>query len=476
MFYNSFHHMCLINVADGLREGLSHFSQPSRVALVFAVGPRDRIRIFDPLNLMRGHEPRLKELFIDNTDWREAAPDTGNMSFMEAAEQSDFRLDGLISYGGRSKSIFFQLWFTEHHPDMCSTGPTERWLEYAASLLSQNYSTENVLSIGTSGYVLQECGTHAVRDFIVDRRNLLLGWDTNLRIFPVLDAVLGISKTLEEGARPRGEIVFVEPSQIGLLNFMTRFPPLERPALKNFKHVRKLLQAVENSTRRLVSNGTHIIGISNGQAPTGSLIVDFHGHYGFVHLDQEPVCSFSDGRFHSSTRKAKLVQVEEALLETDLDPTVRHELFQVVTQIVHRAGEGGFGCTLVVDFGPHPVEISGQKMEEPLDLRQPHLLDLAESLARLDGALHLVADMKLHGFACLLDGRSVPGEDRARGARFNSALRFSADHPDLVVIVVSSDRPVSVIQGGLELTATCEWLPASGSLTKPPTLADWLQE
>jgi hypothetical protein len=467
--------MCLINVADGLREGLSHFSQPCRVAILFAVGPRDPIRIYDPLNLMRGHEPKLKELFVDNTAWREAAPDTGSMSYMETDDHPDYRLDGLISYCGRSRSIFFQLWFTEHHPDMCATGPTERWLEYAASLLSQNYSTENVLSIGTSGYVLQECATHAVRDYIVDQRNVLLGWDTHLRIFPVLDAVLGISKTLEEGIRPHGQMVFVEPAQVGPMTFMTRFPPLERPALKNFKHVRKLLQAVENSLRRLVSNGTHIIGISNGQTPAGSLIVDFRGHYGFLYLDRDLVCSFADGRFHSSTRKAKLVQVEEALLETDIDPTIRHELFQAVTQIVHHAGEGGFGCTLVVDFEPCPVEIAGQKMEEPLDLRQPHLLDLAKSLARVDGALHLGADMKLHSFACLLDGRSVPGEDRARGARFNSALRFSADHPDLIVIVVSADHPVSAIQGGLELTATCEWMPVSGALAKPPALDDWLQ-
>lgn len=39
----------------------------------------------------------------------------------------------------------------------------------------------------------------------------MLGWDTQLRVYPVLDAVLGISKTLEEGAWPRGEMIFVEP-------------------------------------------------------------------------------------------------------------------------------------------------------------------------------------------------------------------------------------------------------------------------
>jgi len=81
----------------------------------------------------------------------------------------------------------------------------------------------------------------------------------------------------------------------------------------------------------------------------------------------------------------------------------------------------------------------------------------ARLTAYLDGALHIGEDMNLHGFACILDGKTVPGENRARGDRFNSALRFTAEHHDIVVIVVSSDRPVSIIQDGIELNAQCEW-------------------
>jgi hypothetical protein len=45
----------------------------------------------------------------------------------------------------------------------------------------------------------------------------------------------------------------------------------------------------------------------------------------------------------------------------------------------------------------------------------------------------------------------VPGENRARGARFNSALRFTAEHENVIVIVVSSDTLVSVMMGGTVL-------------------------
>ena len=69
------------------------------------------------------------------------------------------------------------------------------------------------------------------------------------------------------------------------------------------------------------------------------------------------------------------------------------------------------------------------------------------------------------------------GEKTGRGgARFNSALRFTAEHEDIIVVVVSSDRPVSVMRGGIELTAACEWEPFSEFASSPPTLEEWLAQ
>jgi DNA integrity scanning protein DisA with diadenylate cyclase activity len=123
-----------------------------------------------------------------------------------------------------------------------------------------------------------------------------------------------------------------------------------------------------------------------------------------------------------------------------------------------------------------PVALSGQKLEHPIDLRQLNYLELAKSLAKVDGALHICRDLKLHAFACLLDGRSIPGEDRARGARFNSALRFTAEHQNLIVVVVSADRPVSTIQEGVEISAQCHWSPISSCAIQHQPLHAWLKE
>lgn len=468
---------CIAETIDGLRDGLTHFSGPSRAAIIYAIEAQDPIRIYDPQGLLRGHEPRFEELYLKSQAWRKSLSISGKKRYFSLIlPEKNLELAGLVSYGGRSGSVFYQMFFSEHHPDMCAVGPTERWLEHAVWRLSHDIANEEELYTGISGSFLREYATHAVRDYLVDEMNRLLGWDTQIRVYPVLDIVLGISRTREEGAWPRGELVFVEAGQIGALDFVTSFPPQEQPSLENFKHVRKLLLAVENSRRKLVSDGQTILGIAAGDLSRFHIGADFRGTHGFLRLNGEAVCSFSDGRFKSTTHRAKLVQVEEALLETDLAPTESNALFKIIACIVHSAEERKHGCTIVVDLNAVPTPISGQKLDHPIDLRKPAYLELAKSLAKVDGALHVRADMHLHGFACLLDGLAVAGEDRSRGARFNSAIRFSAGNANILVIVVSSDRPVSIIQEGIEMSAQCQWKPVSSMITQPKTLSRWIAE
>ena len=166
----------IYNILEALREGFTHFSGPSRVALLFAEKRDDPIRVCDPEELLRGHEPKLRELYLDNDAWRTKAPDTRGMKrFGQIYAEPNLHLSGLISFGGRSRSIFYQMWFTEHHPDMCSIAPTERWLEHAAYLLSHDFATAKTFYTDSSQYVLREYATHAVHDAILDGLNLEVG-------------------------------------------------------------------------------------------------------------------------------------------------------------------------------------------------------------------------------------------------------------------------------------------------------------
>ena len=465
----------MVDTVEGLRDGLAHFSGPSRVGVIFTVMPDDPVRIYDPQNLLRGHEPKFKELYLETDAWRRNAEiSSAKNRFGHMLPEKNLELAGLISYGGRSSSVYYQMWFSEHHPDMCCISPTERWLEHAAWRFSHDIANAKELYTGISGSFLSEYSTHAVRDYIVDEMNVILGMDSQIRVYPILDAVIEISRTPEEKAWPRGELIFVEPRTLGELEFVARFPEMEQPSLANFKHVRKLLLAVENSDRKLVSDGKAIVGIITNHLPEFCIVADFRGRHGFLRLNDNPVCSFSAGGFRSTTLKAKLVEFEEALLESNLDPSPGSTLFKIVSNIVHAAETEKHGCTIVVDLNSPPVKISGQMLSQPLSLQEPALSELAKSLSKVDGALHIGADLNLHGFACLLDGRSVPGEDRARGARFNSALRFTTEHNNIIVVVVSADRPVSVIQEGVEVSAQCQWKPVSSCITMPESLEAWI--
>lgn len=468
----SFESICIFHIMDGLRLGLSHFSPPSRAALIYAVSSDSPPRICDPQGLLAGHEPKLRDYYIYSNSWR-GSPVSGRHLRLIEADEAGLDLAGTITLGARSHAIHYQMWFTDEHPAMCSTGPTTRWLEYAAGLLAQNFATREIMDLDTAGIVLQHCATHAVRDHIVDERSRL-GWlDTRIRVYPFLDAVLGVSGTQEEGARPRGRMVVVEPGQLAQVRFICRFPDTEQPRLEDCKHVRKLLQAVEDSGRVLVSDGVRVLGIAIGPMPGAYLAAQFSGTHGFLWLLDDLVCTFYDGSFHSSNMRANLVQLEEQLLESDMPMEDQHTLLQIASLMVNRVRDRKHGCTLVIDTGAERLFMSGQHFERPLDLRDSGQLKLACSLAKLDGALHLGRDLKLHGFACLMDGRAVPGENRARGARFNSALRFTAEHEDIVVVVVSSDRPVSIIKNGVELTALCHFRQIDG-LSRPPLLVEWI--
>jgi len=322
---------------------------------------------------------------------------------------------------------------------------------------------------------LQEMAPHAVHDCIVDERAHALGPDTRLRVYNILSAIIQISKTPEEGAWARGHLAFVEPSRLSRLHYLARLPKAERPRLDNGKHVRKMLQAVERTQRLLVSDGEHIIGMAQGDLPAGSLCALFNGRHGMLFLDGSPVCSFSDGAFQSSNRRPNLVTLEEALVEWPLDSAQRSTLFATISRLVATAGEQKYGCALIIDPYTPLLTLSGHGLETPMPLDAEERLSLASGLAKVDGALHLsAARNQLCGFACLMDGPSFPGEDRSRGARYNSALRFTHSHPELIVVVVSSDRPVSVMQKGVDLSKPPVWPPVPTMLRHPPTLAEWL--
>ena len=71
---------------------------------------------------------------------------------------------------------------------------------------------------------------------------------------------------------------------------------------------------------------------------------------------REGLTYFSGGCFQSTTRKAKLVQLEEALLDSDMETEDASTLFRTISGIVHHAARLRHGCAIVVS-SDSPVSV-----------------------------------------------------------------------------------------------------------------------
>ena len=176
----------IFHIHEGLCDGLTHFSGPSRAALIYAEKPEDPPRLYDPQGLLDVLGAASRENLPEESGaWREHDPKTAQMRlFGQILPEKGLDLAGLVSRGGRAKSIFYQMWFTEEHPTMCSTGPTERWLEHAACLLAHDWANEEWFYTRNSSYVVREYATHAIRDYIRDRLDHKFGLDSPHRSLP----------------------------------------------------------------------------------------------------------------------------------------------------------------------------------------------------------------------------------------------------------------------------------------------------
>jgi len=180
---------------------------------------------------------------------------------------------------------------SDHHPDMCSIHPTERWLEQAACLPMHDYDSRTA-AINSSDYVLKNYSLQAIADYVVDEREKGLGSDLKILIQPILNDILNISKTREEGPWARGTLFFVDSNRLSQISFITKIQKRERPVIGNVKHIRKLLLSVENSDRKLVSDGLTVIGITDSEIPAYAVSADFRGDHGFLMLGNKKIAFF----------------------------------------------------------------------------------------------------------------------------------------------------------------------------------------
>lgn len=450
----------LHDLARGLLEGLSRYAgQPCRVAVIYAIGHNDPLRVFDPYGLLAGERQAIAEHYRGPT-WCRGGP-RGELPHLEPPE--------VLSYGWSTRQVYHQRWFVDRPADVADLRPIERWLYYASTSLTEFVVSElnNLHQMISRAHLralegFAETAVHGAIVHISQERGVEVSVSPLQRF---LGAVRRLTIQREEGRRASGSLAYVEPALQAAVSWDLHLAIEEQPPVANIKHVAKILFSIPRSQNAVVVRD-RLVGLARS-VPGAIMRVDFSSPRAriLVGPDEHLVAYCQSGEYLGAGLGA--AALEHGLRALDRpQPTI-----DLVCGIARSAVSQLHGCTILL--APATEQLSGHHLAAPISLTMPESRELAASLGRIDGALHVDQSGLLQAFGCLLDGQRQPNEDRARGARFNSALRYTAEHAEAVVVVVSEDGPITLFAGG-EARLRYVDPPPPDRVDPGPLLEEWL--
>ncbi len=224
---------------------------------------------------------------------------------------------------------------------------------------------------------------------------------------------------------------------------------LEQPFLvTEFRRVRKLLEMCRGKLS-VLTDSRYVWGL-------GKIVEDLHFT---TNAEVLTVRFLGQSHWRLGYRKDDLMDVQygEPKLPqppADLDdvkaklnckfPSLPPGAADALVKLVSYAVEAEHGTMLVV---------SGNAAQQAADLTKPNRgikpfdpdEETITAASAIDGAIMVDLEGKCHGIGVILDGLAGDGENPARGARYNSAVRYLRGHQDSLIVVVSEDRTVDII-------------------------------
>jgi hypothetical protein len=261
----------------------------------------------------------------------------------------------------------------------------------------------------------------------------------------LLDRLNVISATRYERRVGRGRIVITRPEHPALRYKIRLSTPIP---LGEPQWTRKVLEMASDGIA-LLSDSAHVLGlgiVSDEYDPAAEdlFTIDFVDHYKWKLSHADSVLMRVEygvpGLAHPPLHRAALAAALARVLP-ETEPDVEKRLWRVV----ETAMEQTHGTTVVVSAraAEEAARLASQCTRiEPVVLGE----EMIRRVTSIDGAVLLDVDGRCHAVGAILDGRATAGGQPARGARYNSALRYVADAgcPTLAV-VVSEDGRVDVL-------------------------------
>lgn len=418
-------------VAEGLRAGLAQFAGATQVALV--LGGEDEAEVLDTQKLLF-NLAKLDQRSVVN-------------GLIGSGWSADFLAQNKVIHVGSDFGDLAterQDWFVKTAMEIVPKKLVEEWMQEAARLLLGAFNSDQVRPPpgASASSAVESYAVHNIGSYLADRSEQGI-------IYPEITNALKdcakISQSIEEGTRASGTIAFYNFDTTDPVEMFAEFEQSFR--LTEYKRIGKILQAVKDDGC-LISDYKSVVGISrHSVADAKAISINFKRGIGAVRHSGQTICRIVDGQFRCAESEDT-----SKIVSRHLQNLVSSACAASVGIILEAASEKRHGCTVVVELTDVPKAISGERIKKPFLLSES-TDEIVRDMAKIDGAIHIDKEGRIHGFGCLLDGTMSSHEDRSRGARFNSGLRFSIEREDVLVLVVSSDGPLTIFRKGQAIYA-----------------------
>lgn len=284
----------------------------------------------------------------------------------------------------------------------------------------------------------------AAKDFMY-RVAWAAGGRSGLNLFECCNEIASL---YHEGVSTRGRLLCCHPSQLERavqVEFRRRVPITETG------WSRKLVAVSSNNHTLVVcapdEAGLSICGIGAERdlqqvAGAETFIIDFTGHHKWqVNLNDTCLMHVRYGIPSIPSDRMDRAYLERLFKE--LFPQTQPQDVRRILTLADAAIEQRRGTMLVIS---KEAEAEAERLESQGTSVTPTLItpDLVKLVTSIDGAVLLDPQGLCYGVGVILDGPATPQGSPARGARYNSAIRYLSAHPGCLIIAVSEDGPVDI--------------------------------
>jgi DNA integrity scanning protein DisA with diadenylate cyclase activity len=262
--------------------------------------------------------------------------------------------------------------------------------------------------------------------------------------FNLFDLFNLISSQYYEGAESSGRIIIAQ-NEHPAINVTLKFSdPIN---LSNHKAIRKLLE-MTNDTLSLIANGNEVYGIGYVTdydfKAEDLFVIEFNGHFKWELKHHEKILMVVE---YNQPRLPKERIGKELFSDhfSRIFSSIKQNDIDTVWEIILAATEQKHGTMVVISnkADEEAVRLNGQCIiVEPIHLTS----EIMRLVTAIDGAVLLDPNGECHALGVILDGLASDKGDSARGARFNSAMRYlETQDNECLIVVVSEDGHINLI-------------------------------